>query len=332
MRTPEFWYGDGVLARLLAPFGWLYALAGALRWRLARRAHAPVPVIVVGNAVAGGAGKTPVAIAVARNLAARGVAVHLLARGYGGRLHGPARVDPGLGVRDVGDEALLLARVAPTWIARDRRAGVAAAVASGAAAVVLDDGLQDPSLAWDLALLVVDGAQGFGNGRVIPAGPLREPAARALARADASVLVGPDDAGLGRSLASSGKPVLLGALEPTIELFDLADRPVLAFAGIGRPAKFFAMLRRLGLQVAATESFADHHVYDEDEVMRLVERAARLGARPVTTEKDAVRLPADAHLMVRTVPVAFVWDDTAALDRLLAPIVAAVPARAPGAR
>jgi len=328
MRAPEFWYGDSVLARLLAPFGWLYSLAGALRWRLARRARAPVPVIVVGNAVAGGAGKTPVAIAVARNLAARGVAVHLLARGYGGRLHGPTRVDPGLGVRDVGDEALLLARVAPTWIARDRRAGVTAAVASGAAAVVLDDGLQDPSLAWDLALLVVDGGQGFGNGWVIPAGPLREPAARALARADAIVLVGPDDAGLGRRLAV--KPVLSGALEPTIELFELADRPVLAFAGIGRPAKFFAMLRRLGLDVAATASFADHHVYDEDEVMRLVERAARLGARPVTTEKDAVRLPADANLMVRTVPVAFVWDDTAALDRLLAPILAAVPA--PGAR
>lgn len=312
MRAPEFWARDGVATRLLAPFGAAYAAAGRLRWATTTPWRAPIPVVCVGNAVAGGAGKTPVALDLAGRLAARGRAVHLLGRGYRGRLAGPVRVDPARhAARDVGDEALLLARAAPTWVARDRRAGVAAAHAAGADLVVLDDGFQDPAVAKALALLVVDGAYGYGNGRVMPAGPLREPLGRALARADAVVIIGDGEADAG------DRPMLRARLEPAIDLFDLAVGPVFAFAGIGRPAKFFAMLRRLGLTVAGTRAFPDHHAYTVDETMDVVETAHRLGARPVTTEKDLVRLPDDARLMVMAIPVALAWDDAAALDRLL---------------
>ncbi|MEX2649839.1 MAG: tetraacyldisaccharide 4'-kinase [Alphaproteobacteria bacterium] len=317
MRAPEFWYHDGLAARLLTPVGQAYALAGVLRWRLVRPWRSQARILCVGNAVAGGAGKTPVAIDLAARLNARGAAVHILGAGYGGRLRGPVRVDPARHrAREVGDQALLLARVAPTWIARDRRAGVAAARAAGAEVIVLDDGLQDPSVAKDASLLVIDAEVGFGNGRVIPAGPLREPAGRALARADAVALVGS-----GATRPQGDVPVFTASLEPTIELLDLADRPVLAFAGIGRPGRFFAMLERLGLTVARRHAFPDHHAYDEDTVMRLVEEAAVLGARPVTTEKDFVRLAEDARPMVTPIPVAIAWDDTAAVEAWLDRIV-----------
>ena len=321
MRAPDFWAADGFAARLLVPASACYALAGALRWRLVRPWRPPARVVCVGNAVAGGAGKTPVAIAIARRLVARGIAASIVAGGYRGALRGPRRVDPARhDARAVGDEALLLARAAPTWVARDRRSGVAAAIDAGAAVVILDDGLQDPAVVKDLTLMVVDGGQGFGNGRVIPAGPLREPLARAFGRADAFVVVGPDETESTARVATTGKPVLGARLEPTIELLDLADRPVLAFAGIGWPEKFFAMLRRYGLQVAGAHRFADHQRYDEDTVMRLVEEAARLGARPVTTEKDFVRLPDDARLLVTAIPVALVWADEGVLDRVLATV------------
>lgn len=319
MRTPDFWASDGPLARLLAPFGAGYALAGAVRWRLVRPWRPSARIVCVGNAVAGGAGKTPVAIALARRLALRGGAVHIVASGYRGATRGPTRVDlERHDARAVGDEALLLARAAPTWVARDRRAGVAAAIDAGATMIVLDDGLQDPAVVKDLALMVVDGGQGFGNGRVIPAGPLREPWARCAERADAFVVIGPDETGSARRLERTRKPVLGARLEPTIELFELADRAVLAFAGIGQPAKFFAMLRRLGLRVVAARPFPDHHRYDEDTIMRLVEEAVALGARPVTTEKDFVRLPEDARRLVTAIPVELAWEDEAELDRVLA--------------
>ncbi len=174
MRAPEFWQSDGALARLLAPLGAAYGLAGRLRRARARPAACGVPVVCIGNLVAGGAGKTPVALAVAGRLQDQGRAVQLLTRGYGGRARGPLRVEPGRqGAAEVGDEALLLAARAPTWVARDRAAGAAAAVAAGAEVLVMDDGFQNPALAKDLSLLVVDGASGFGNGRVMPAGPAR---------------------------------------------------------------------------------------------------------------------------------------------------------------
>jgi len=328
VRAPAFWSSPpGAAAALLAPAAALWAWAGRRRLR-APPSRVSARVLCVGNLVAGGAGKTPVVLSIAGALRRGGVEAHVLSRGHGGRLAGPARVDPARhGAADVGDEALLHARVAPAWIARDRAAGAVAAAAAGAELLLLDDGFQNPQPAKDLSLLVVDGAAGFGNGRVIPAGPLREPVDQGLARADAVVLMGGDRAGLAPRLAR-GRPVLAARLEPAGDVGWLRGARVLAFAGIGRPAKFFASLASLGAEVAAAVPFADHHAYDPDEVMRLVERARSLGAVPVTTAKDLVRLPPDAAPMVRVLEVGVRWEDPAALSRLLAPLLPRPPATA----
>jgi tetraacyldisaccharide 4'-kinase len=285
-------------------------------------------VLCVGNLVAGGAGKTPVALSLAAALAERGRAVHLLTRGYGGRLKGPVRVDPERhGWRNVGDEALLLARQAPTWVARDRVAGGLAAIADGADAIVLDDGFQNPSLVHDLALLVIDGGYGLGNGRVMPAGPLREPAGDALARAGAVVLVGDDETGVLATVGSS-RVVLRARLVPGTEGEQLAGRRVFAFAGIGRPEKFFRTLADLRAEVVGTAAFPDHHPFEPDEVMRLVEHAHAERARPITTAKDFVRLPPAARAMVDVLTVTLAWKDPVGLDRLLADALGPSPASA----
>jgi len=316
MRTPAFWYRPtGAAALALAPLGALYGLAGRLRFAMTRAKPAPVPVVCVGNLVAGGAGKTPVALALAEALAARGTAVHFLMRGHGGTEHGPLRVDPARhDAGQVGDEALLLASHAPTWVARDRVAGARAAAAAGAGVVVMDDGFQNPHLAKDLSLVVVDGAVGFGNGHILPAGPLREPVGRGLSRADAVVLMGEDRTGVAARVAPL--PVLRARIEPTPD-HGLRGQTVLAFAGIGRPEKFFATLESLGAVLAGRIAFADHHPYTAAEVADLLTRAEALNALPVTTAKDAVRLPADVRARVCVLPVRAVFDDAEALGALL---------------
>ena len=323
MRAPEFWSDDGPLPVLLAPLGAGYDLAARLRRALVRPVAVPVPVVCVGNLVAGGAGKTPVALALLEALTARGHRPQALTRGYGGSSTGPLQVD--LAHHEsaqVGDEALLLARVAPTWVARDRVAGAHAAVAAGAGSIVMDDGFQNPSLAKDLSFLVVDGAYGFGNARVIPAGPLRERIEAGLLRADAVVVLDPDPDGLADRLGTRTQ-VLRARLAPTPEATRLAGRRVLAFAGIGRPQKFFTTLAALGTEVVEQRAFPDHHPYDRREIEALVARARDRDAVAVTTEKDAVRLPPDLHDRIEVVAVAIEWHvpdaPAALLDRLPSP-------------
>jgi tetraacyldisaccharide 4'-kinase len=302
-RSPEFWRRDGVLPRLLAPLSLAWIAAGRARFAVARPYRAPVPVVCVGNVVAGGAGKTPVALDLATRLGA-----HIVTRGYGGRLEGPVRVG-GHDYREVGDEALLLARAAPTWVARDRAAGIRAAIAAGARAVVLDDGFQNPLVAKSLSLLVVDG---LGNGRVIPAGPLREPLADALARADAVVLMS--------GAIAAHCPVLRARLVP-VNAEAFAGRRVVAFAGIGRPEKFFMTLEESGATLLERRAFPDHHPYAERELAPLRDAAERAGALLATTAKDAVRLPAALRQAAHVLEVRVVWDDEAALASLLRPLV-----------
>jgi tetraacyldisaccharide 4'-kinase len=276
-------------------------------------------VICVGNLVAGGAGKTPVALAVAARLADDGAAVHIVIRGYRGRLSGPVRVDPARhDFTAVGDEALLLAAHAPCWVARDRADGVRAAVAAGAQLIILDDGYQNPTIAKTVSLLVVDGAYGFGNGRVIPAGPLREALARGLARADAVVLLGSEDAARNSATFGSGAalPVIPAALRP-VAGERLAGERLVAFAGIGRPEKFFATLRRLGSELIETRSFPDHHPFRTDEIDELLYAAERARARLITTAKDIVRLPAEKRAAIEVLEVEISWRDPPALDELL---------------
>jgi tetraacyldisaccharide 4'-kinase len=313
MMPPRFWAHDGVLPRLLSPLSALVEQSTARRvarpgWR------APVPVLCCGNAGVGGAGKTTLALDLVRRLQARGVAVHCLTRGYGGRTRGVVRVNPA--VHDaalVGDEPLLLAAAAPAWVSADRAAGARAAVAAGAGMLVMDDGLQNPGLMQDLALLVVDGASGFGNGRVLPAGPLREPAAAAAARCRAAVLVGPDLAGAQAALPP-GFPMLTARLAPDQVL---QGRRVLAFAGIARPSKFFQMLQDAGAEVVATAGFPDHHRFTAAELDGLLRRAAALGAEPATTPKDAVRLLPGLRAQVLVVGVSLAWDDPSGIEALL---------------
>ena len=317
MRAPAFWSGPSALSTLLMPLGAVYAAAGRLRRVAASPQTPPVPVICVGNLVAGGAGKTPVAQAIARHMIAQGVEVHFLSRGYGGKLKGPVRVVPGIhDAAAVGDEPLLLAETATCWVATDRVAGAKAAAAGGAQIIVMDDGHQNPGLVKAVSIVVVDGGVGFGNGRIIPAGPLRESVAEGMARADAVVILGEDKIGVAQRLPQ-GMPLLHGHLAPTEESRVLDGERVLAFAGIGRPGKFFDTVRALGCNLVEQRGFPDHHPYSYKEARELIDAAWALGALPVTTAKDAVRLPPDLRASVMVVEVQVVWREPDLLDKVL---------------
>jgi tetraacyldisaccharide 4'-kinase len=328
MRAPRFWSNPpdrpGVAARLLAPLSWLWTWATRRRLARAAPAHVGVPVICVGNLTAGGAGKTPTVIALVGRLAARGVVAHVVSRGHGGSLEGPLRVDPRSHTAgEVGDEPLLLAAFAPTWIGRDRAAAARGAEAAGARAIVMDDGFQNPALAKDLSIVVVDAAAGFGNGRVLPAGPLREPVDDGLARADLVLAIGPF-ASLAHLEAAwprlSRLPMATGRLEPLPTGMEWTGLRAVAFAGIGRPEKFYATLRDLGVELVATHGFADHARFDARILARLATEAKAQGAQLVTTEKDAVRLPPAFRPNVLVLPVRLELDDWRPVDAALAGI------------
>lgn len=312
MRAPEFWRHDGWLPRLLAPLGAIHEAATARR--VARHGwRAPVPVLCIGNPGAGGSGKTTVALDLAARLIARGYRVAFLTRGYGGRLHGPLLVDPSVhDARDVGDEALLLSVMSNTYIGADRAATARPAIAEGAQVLVLDDGLQNPSLTKDVSLLVIDGTAGFGNGRVIPAGPLRESVAAAASRCTAALLIGPDATG-----ALARLPPSLPVLRARLVAEPPPPGPLVAFAGIGRPEKFRETLEAAGAEVLRLHGFPDHHPYIEADLRPIL---AETGVTVVTTPKDAVRLPAALRSRVHVVGVRLEWDDPSAagwlLDRL----------------
>ena len=324
MRAPEFWRERGAVSTALLPVGFLYDGAGRLRRRLTHPARAGLPVLCVGNLVAGGAGKTPLTLALAEDLTRRGIAVRILTRGYGGRLPGPVTVDPARhDFRDVGDEPLLLARAAPCIVARDRVAGAAAAVASGGQVLLMDDGLQNPSLVQDLRLIAVDGGYGFGNGRLLPAGPLREGLARGLARVQGAVLIGTDRFGLADRL-DRHLPVARAELRPLADAARWVGRRVVAFAGIGRPQKFFDTLVALGAELVATRGFPDHHPYAEAEIAALLAAAETKNAAAVTTAKDRLRLPPGGRDRIETLDVALAWTsdaDRRIVEQLITPLL-----------
>jgi tetraacyldisaccharide 4'-kinase len=286
-----------------------------------RGERAGAPTICVGNFVAGGAGKTPAALALARMLIGDGRRVAFLSRGYGGaeRVE-PLLVDAGAHTPAmVGDEPLLLAKLAQCWVGTDRVRSARSAVAAGANALILDDGLQNPGLIKDLSFAVVDGETGFGNGLCVPAGPLRAPVSVQLPFVRALIVLGGGDAAASRIAAlAPGKPLIRASLEPdALAAAPLIGREVVAFAGIARPEKFYATLRRVGAQIVATRDFADHHAYTQREVEALIEEAGRRGALLTTTEKDLVRLTARHARAVVTLPVTLRFEEPGSVRRLL---------------
>ena len=309
MRAPDFWQRRGLAAALLAPLGRLYGASVAFKARTARPFDPGLPVICVGNLTAGGSGKTPIAITIAEMLRARDHKPYFLTRGYGGNKRGPALASRGHSAAVMGDEALLLARAAPTIVARDRAAGARLAKEKGATVLIMDDGHQNFSLKKSLSLVVVDAQSGFGNGYQIPAGPLREPVAQGLARADAVIVVGSGSPGL----AGYDGPMLRAHLQAEGESF--AGQSVFAFAGIGRPEKFATSLEDSGATVLGSCFFPDHHPYTDDEITEL--RAVAGEAQLVTTEKDFVRLSTTQREGIRMLKVAAVFDDMPAIGRLL---------------
>lgn len=288
MNTPSYWYA-GTAPWYTHILAYLYGIGRKLHVLATRPALSPIPLICVGNITAGGAGKTPVVQALVTLLAeTRGV--HILSRGYGGHEHGPLRVTPTHTAHDVGDEALLLAASAPTFIARDRLAGAHAIARQQGRLIIMDDGLQNRMIRAHLNLLVVDGKTGFGNGHLIPAGPLREPATDIWQRVGAVIMIGDDDTNL-KSKIPTHIPVFMAHTEYNLGNIDV-DAEYVAFAGIGRPEKFFATLANIGLNVVATAPFPDHHVYTQREIEQLVETPKQQGIKLITTAKDAVKIPA----------------------------------------
>jgi tetraacyldisaccharide 4'-kinase len=344
MREPPFWWRPaGLEAQLLAPAAALYGAVAARRLKR-RGQRVSVPVVCIGNPTLGGAGKTPLALTVAGILAELREHPVFLSRGYGGRLAGPVKVDPDHHyAADVGDEPLMLARRAPAIVARDRVRGARAALSCGASVVVMDDGFQNPSLTKDISILVVDARRGIGNRKVFPAGPLRAPLADQLAQAHAMVAVGTSDAefGLVREAMASRISIFHARLQPDdAAVARIAQRRVLAFAGIGDPGKFFATLADAGIEVAVTRAYPDHHYYTRSEALALCDQATREDLILVTTEKDLVRLRGDAGTTelgarAQALPVTLVLEQAAAFkaflqDRLVA-ARAAVAALTPSA-
>lgn len=321
MKTPAFWYRpSGLHAALLSPLSAFYRWGKALRKVGARPYKAKIPVICIGNIVAGGAGKTPTALTLARLLKQQGAAPVFVTRGYGGTERGPLRVEPlRHTAREVGDEALLLAAAAPCWIGRDRAAAIRAAEPHGTH-IILDDGLQNPHLAPTLSLLVIDAAAGLGNGRLIPAGPLREPLQEALRKVKAVVLIGnskPAEEELLRTLVTP-VPIFRASLKPALPPDFPRDRAFFAFAGIGRPEKFYATCRAVGLKLVGTRDFPDHHPFTAQEGAELAAQARVHDAQLLTTTKDWVRLPDDLKPEVAVLPVELAFADEAAVLSLLA--------------
>jgi tetraacyldisaccharide 4'-kinase len=328
LEAPFWWYRKkGVIAAALVPLGLLYARIAAKRASKIEPYRSRLTVICIGNFTAGGGGKTPAAIAIAKLLIAAGARPCFLTRGYGGTSKGPTFVSEGADAAEVGDEPLLLARVAPTMVSADRVAGAKAIEATDASVIVMDDGFQNPSLAKDLSLIAVDAEAGVGNGLIIPAGPLREALPAQIARADALIVIGEGKQAepLAAAFGRADKPMLKAKREPNCDPRWLHVLPVIGFAGIARPSKFFATLRANGARLIDARSYPDHYRYSERQARSLLKEARDFSAMLVTTEKDYVRLSdaeegtplAELKHRSRPFPIVLKFEDEAKLKELL---------------
>ena len=312
MKTPKYWQDKNFLSTLLAPFGFLYGMATALRLKLKRGYKASVPVICVGNITAGGVGKTPISIAIAELLKANGKKPFFISRGYGGRLSGVLVDTKKHTAYDVGDEPLILTQAAPTVVCADRAKAAQIALKHGADILIMDDGFQNPDLKKDISLLVFNGHIGVGNGRIIPAGPLRESLKSGLRRADAILFIGEDKDGL---LNKVQKPVF--KVKIVEQKPDVQGQNVIAFAGIGYPSKFYDSLMKCGFTIVKAYDFEDHHFYQKDELKKILTKAKKKNVPVYTTSKDFVKIPPDMQEHFCVLEIKAVFEDERALLKTL---------------
>lgn len=314
MKTPAFWSERGWISNALLPLAWLFELVGYLKQAYIKPSKFPIPVVCIGNITAGGAGKTPVALHIGAMLQEQEAGAFFLTRGYGGTLRGPIRVNPSKHTAQlVGDEPLLLAQVLPTIVARNRVEGARFAMQQGARMIVMDDGLQNPWIAKTVSLVVMDGKIGFGNGRLLPAGPLRERPRTALKRAHAVIVIN-------RSTSIPPMPKSLLVLTARSQLVQpefLKGKKIFAFCGLAYPQKFFDMLTATGAKISGTQAFADHYPYQAHDMNRLLAQSIPYDAALITTRKDYVRIPEAFKECVAVVDMELTFDDPLLLAGLV---------------
>lgn len=303
MKTPKYWQSNSFISKLLTPLGYIYGALTGLRIKLKKPKKAEIPVICIGNITAGGTGKTPVSISVAKLLSGEMFHPYFVSRGYGGKLQNVIVNNKKHTARDVGDEPLLLSAQAPVVVNADRYKAAQTATEQGADVVIMDDGFQNPGLHKDLSFLVFDGHYGIGNGKIIPAGPLRETLENGIKRADAVIILGKDKHNLAQRC---GLPVFFGHTEAAQTTINNQD--AIAFAGIGHPQKFYHTLKQQGFNVVKTIDFPDHHFYTREELDAIVKEAQKLNAQIYTTGKDFVKIPPLYSQDINVLEIAVVWD------------------------
>lgn len=313
LKTPKYWNKKGLVSTILLPLGCLYALATSLRIRYIKSKKTSVPVICIGNLTAGGTGKTPVAISIASILQQHNYTPFFVSRGYGGRLKGLEVDNTKHSPEDVGDEPLLLSKQAKVVIDADRYNAASIAVNMGADIIVMDDGFQNPKLHKDLSFIVVDGGFGFGNERPIPSGPLRENLYKGLKRTDAVIIIGEDKFKIAEKFEKI--PVFKALAKPVID--NLQNQKIVAFAGIGRPKKFYDSLRSLKADIVDTIDFPDHHKYQEDELKKIINKAKNLDAKIYTTSKDFVKIPANLRTNFNVLDIKIAWKNEKEFEEFL---------------
>jgi tetraacyldisaccharide 4'-kinase len=320
MKTPSFWHADGFIPKLLEPLAQLYKCLSFLERSLRSKTKIDIPVLCIGNLISGGAGKTPIALSIGQILNVKHN-ISFLTRGYGGIEAGPIEVNPDEhSSYEVGDEALILSEVGPTWVSRNRTAGAIAAKNAGFEIVIMDDGFQHTSLVKTLSFVIIDGPYGFGNGRLIPAGPLREPIYSGLKRADVIVLVGEVNPSI-IELLPNNKPLLRASLVPAEMGTQLSNNNVIGFAGIGRPTKFLETLEKMGLNIIDFVAFPDHYRFRESEIRELYEKATEVDAILVTTFKDMKRVPKNVAHLCQPIGITVVWEDDSEIQQLLDSVI-----------
>lgn len=318
MKTPKYWQSNSLISKILSPIGLLYGSLTQLRLKLKTSPRASVPVICVGNITAGGTGKTPVSLSLAKMLETEMFHPFFVTRGYGGKLQNVIVNNTKHTPHEVGDEPLLLSKQAPVVVNADRYQGAQLAIKEGADIIIMDDGFQNPSLYKDVSFLVFDGHYGIGNGKIIPAGPLRETFADGIKRADSLIILGKDKHNLAQR---SRLPVFFAHTEAAQTT--ISNPNILAFAGIGHPQKFYHTLTTYGFNVVETVDFPDHHFYSHQELQKLVERAQQINAEIYTTSKDFVKIPPSMQKYINVLEISVIWDDPEKLMTFIKNTIAA---------